>query len=316
MTKDKQIQYDYKVCAVLFGTDESILNICLKDGFSFVKRSLRPKDHLDQVFDISDIGLRRAYETARLDNSTLDVICIEKSTSILMASKDASGYYDNQVDRDLVLLDNQIRAIRLIKECALRCTMVSFKMRAEDGDYGPIEFNSMIPISESLGSPEISKFHCDHSEVQALNSLVNQINFPLINDVFNVAHRFYDRSYLEDNYIALVLLITSLEMLFLSKQDEKKVPLAKRCAVYMDSNRIDQVNCYNRLINAYKQRSDFVHDGVFNGIDDQTIIFLRSCVRKVLLSIDPATYNKPQFIQSLKARVDILNSSDPGYWTL
>lgn len=310
----EQLEFNYHVCAVLLGTDESILNISLKDGFSFTRRSLHPNDHLDQVFDMSDIGLRRTYETARLDNNTLDVICIEKTASVLKANKDASGYYDNQVNRDLVMLDNQIRAIRLIKECALRCAIVSFRMWTEKGNYGPIEFNSMIPISESYGSPEISKFHCDPSEIQSLNAQINQISFPLINNTLNVAHRFYDRSYLEDNYIALALLITSLEMLFLSKQDGKKVPLAKRCAVYLKSNRVDQVRCYNDLINAYEQRSEFVHDGVFIGINNQTLVFLRSCVRSVLLSIDPATYNKAQFTKSLKAKVDLLNSSDPGYW--
>lgn len=315
MVMDKQNEYNYHVCAVLFGTDESILNINLKDGFSFVRRSLHPKDHLDQVFDLSEIGLRRAYETARLDNNTLDVICIEKGAPVLIANKDASGYYDNQVDRDLVLLDNQIRAIRLIKECALRCTMVSVKMRTEDGDYGPIEFNSMIPISESFGSPEISKFHCDSSEIQLFNKLVNQIQFPIANEILNIAHRFYDRSYLEDNYISLTLLIIALEMLYLKKGDEKKIPLAKRCAVYMSNNRIEQVDCYNKLIDAYRQRSDFVHDGIFTGIDDQMVLFLRDRVRDVLLNENPITFNKAQFIQRLKSKVDVLNS-DPGYWSL
>ena len=314
MSFERQMEFNYQLCAVLFGTDESILNVSLKDGFSFVKRSLHPKDHLDKVFDMSDIGLRRAYETARINESTLDIICIEKNFIIKRTFKEAAGFYDEQVKKDLVSLDNQIRAIRLIEECALRIKTVSVRMQA-DGEYGPVNFNSMIPISESFWFPEISKFHCECSDIQAINTRFGQIHFPLANDTFNVAHRFYDLSYHEDNYIALTLLIVALEMLYLKKGDEKKIPLAKRCAVYMSNNRNNQIECYNKLTAAYRQRSEFVHDGIFTGIDNQMVIFLRGCVRDVLINEDPITYNKAKFIQRLKSKVEVLNA-DSGYWSL
>ena len=50
-TKLKKSKYYYAMTAVVFGADETLLNIELVNGFKFVKRSLMPLvDHLDTVF--------------------------------------------------------------------------------------------------------------------------------------------------------------------------------------------------------------------------------------------------------------------------
>lgn len=75
----QSVEFNYRLCSVMFGTDETILDIKLKNGFSFVRRSLNTsKDNLDSVFEIDAMGLRRAYEEARISQKNLDVICIEK----------------------------------------------------------------------------------------------------------------------------------------------------------------------------------------------------------------------------------------------
>lgn len=69
--------YSLEICAVMFGTDESIVKIKLDNGFYFCWKSLIPHiDHLDVIFDRNAMSLRRDYEAARIDNKTLDVICI------------------------------------------------------------------------------------------------------------------------------------------------------------------------------------------------------------------------------------------------
>lgn len=98
-----RISFEYYLCAVIFGADETILNLKLKNGFSFVRRSLIPsKDHLDQDFDTNDIRLRGAYETDRIDQETLDVICVEKHVLKQLERIRANEYYDKQVDNDLI----------------------------------------------------------------------------------------------------------------------------------------------------------------------------------------------------------------------
>ena len=308
------IEFSYKVCAVIFGTDETLLSISLNNGFMFVKRSLHPKDCLDKNFELSDFGLRREYETARINNDTLDVICIEKQTVYSFYSYiEAENFFSQQVETDLVELDNQIRAIRLIKECALRCKAISFRLKSINSE-NPSEFCLIHPVSESWGCPEISVFHCDDNEVSLINSQVKSISFPFTSEILNVAHRYYDLSYLVENYIALTLLIVALEMVFLNNETAKKQRLAKRCAMLMSDEKTEQNNCFSLIIDAYEQRSDFVHEGIFTGIEDAMILSLRNCVRKVLLSEHTGYFDKKPFISHLRAKVSTAESTDPDYF--
>lgn len=217
------IAFEYHICTVVFGTDDTILNLLLKDGFSFIRRSLIPaKDHLDLVFNTNAMGLRNAYETARIDNETLDVICIEKHIPLLLKEESAEEFYDTQMSKDLISLDNQIRAIRLLCECPLRCKTISFKMASEHYQY-----DSLFPISESVGTKEISKFHFDTDDIPRLNHQLHYITFPIKNNILNVAHRYYDLSYHQENYISITLLVVALEMIFLSNETTKREKLSK-----------------------------------------------------------------------------------------
>ena len=302
--------YIYDICAVVFGTDESILNLSLNDGFSFVRRSLIPDvDHLNDIFDSSAEGLRRFYEMARLCSSSLDVVCIEKHQQITLDISKAYDWYSEQVDRDLDSLDRQIRTIRLYEECALRCRLVSFKMKTIKGK-NTSSYSSYIPISESETTREISRFHCEQDKLQILQNKIYHILYPNSNRVLNTAHRFYDLSYHQENYESLVLLIIAAEIIFLAKGEvAKKERLAKRCAVFMFDSQGDRILCYKRMLLAYKQRGDFVHDGKFTDIEDSTILFLREVVRNALISNDPHTFNKTTFVDTLQKRVEETN-----YW--
>lgn len=85
----KKSEFSYMVCAVMFGADETLLNIQLRDGFSFVRKSLIPlKDHLDSVLETDAMGLRRDYETARISPQSLDVICAIKEVKIELSNPD------------------------------------------------------------------------------------------------------------------------------------------------------------------------------------------------------------------------------------
>lgn len=305
------IAFNYTVCSIVFGTDETILNIPLSEGFSFERRSLIPRvNHLDTIFDMTDMGLRRSFEEARINTDTVDVICIEKHMHVNLEKTASEEWYYRQVDHDLETLDNQIRSIRLICECTLRCKMVAFMMESEITEHGVISRHSRIPISESFGTREISRFHCDNADISHLYEKIARIVFPISNDILNTVHQYYDLSYHQNNYISLTLLVVALEMLFLKKTDQKKDVLSKRCSVFMYDTKEERIRCCNKLRTIYKQRSKFVHDGVFTGIEDETIVFLRSCVRKALTTIDASCFDKNALIARLKSivkAIDYLN---------
>lgn len=307
------MRFKYSVYAVIFGADETLLKIKLHDGFSFKRLSLIPHiDNLDKIFDTNSIDLRRDYESARLDQETLDVICAVKSESYTRSVTGCSEQYYKKLDEDLNLLDNQIRIIRLIKEAPLRfkimaCSFSSERYLMVNGMSTAINYNEIIPIAEAIKTTPISSFHCSDKEAKIINSALSEIQLPLQDKLLNICHGYYDLSYHTEKYISITLLITALEIMYLAKNTKgKKEILAKRCSVYLFSSeeKSEIKDNYDRIKAVYKKRSEFVHNGKVSDIADDDILYLRDCVRKSLLKALSHSENKNQRIDRIRLYVE------------
>ena len=305
---------EYSVYAVIFGADDSILNISLKDGFRFERKSLNPNvSSLDKVFDVTGFGLRREYEAARIDEDSLDVICAVKENFYMQESSSLRERFEADVDRDLVSLDNQIRILRLIKEGAVRFIRIAFR---QDTEYHVEDFtlhgnhNDIVPIGEAMVTKRISQFHCDECEVAYINRQIQELCLPLSDSLLNSVHVYYDLSYHTEHCVSVTLLMTALEMLFLERNEGRKEnKLSKRCAVYLFKDNIPLMQTVNNnLLSLYDKRSDFVHEGNAANITDSDIITLREYVRKSMLKALAQTESKQQRIDRLKNYISINRS--------
>lgn len=314
-TINDDLQFDYSVYAVIFGADETLLNISLKDGFSFKRLSLMPrKDGLDKVFDTDSLGLRVDYEGARIDNDTLDVICAVKRKRYLRSVIGCDKQFDEESYTDLVSLDNQIRVIRLLNEAPVRFKKIVSRLHSEEyimvNDVrSEMNIKCSRPIGEAIRTQPFSRFHCSDDEAKEINRGIVDIHFPLHDELLNSCHMYYDLSYHTEKFISITLLTTALEILFLENDHgSKKEMLAKRCACYLyDEPQIIR-STYDKLKDQYKKRSEFVHDGKANGILDEDILFLRECVRMSLLKVMSSTESKKQRITKLQSIVVTHNS--------
>lgn len=308
-----KLMYTVTICAVIFNVDETLLNINLDDGFRFRLMSLNPsKDHMDEIFDTDAMGLRRNYETAKIDKN-LNVICVFKSDTIYVNKTEVEEYYSKMCSEVIEYLDNKIRAIRLFIECPICFKRLSIKMESEKKHLDETEerenFIAIIPINEAMVTNEISIFHVDDEKIDELDKNISSINFPLTNNLVNNCHMYYDLSYHQENFISITLLITCLEILFLNRENAIKQKLAKRCSVFLYESRDKRLNCYNKLLNAYKNRSEFVHNGNCAKIINEDILFLRDCVRKSIIKYLHTKYSKKEIIIKLKRNINNLD-----YW--
>jgi len=175
--------------------------------------------------------------------------------------------------------------------------------------YGRVD---IIPISEAMHSTKISKLKIDEIRVDEINRKLKSIKFPISNELLNSCHCYYDLSYHHENCIAITLLTTCLEMLFLdNKENAKKERVAKRCSVLLYDNKEDRLDCYAKLLKTYKKRSDFVHEGTRKSIIDDDILFLRECVRKSLLLFLETKKDKKEILKELRSKIELLN-----YWQI
>ncbi|MBR3431418.1 MAG: hypothetical protein IKG87_15105 [Clostridia bacterium] len=305
------VDCSYSVYAVILGADETLLQIQLKDGFRFERLSLNPRvSHLDKVFDTTDFGLRRDYETARISSSdSLDVICAIKETTYSQPISSLDERFDNDTNSDLASLDNQIRIIRLLAECPLRFIKIAyhqyFRYRV-DGQLYPGNHNAITPIGEAMTINPITKLHCNQEQATYITQKLYELNLPFNDALLNSCHIYYDMSYHTEQCVSITLLTTALEMLFLEEDVKcKKERLAKRCSSFLymgDSLEIGLA--YNELKSLYKKRSEFVHEGKASNITEEDIIALRGYVRNSLLKALLLSESKRQRINRLKSYIE------------
>lgn len=304
-------KYHVVICAVLFGCDDSIVGLDLGNKLMITRKSLHPKDHLDKIFEIDSMELRREYECASLDMETLDVACVYKEYDYIDNDNSAQSYCNHISSELFTYLDNQIRAIRLLLEGPVRFKKLAVKMNSDpininqtDMSYG---YCAIMPVGEAYNVKTLQKAHCDN--IGLLCSEMNKITFPISMKYLNQCHLLYDRSYLVTLQEAEILLITSLEILFLKSENSKKERLSKRCATFIFESKEERVECYKKLTSEYKKRSDFIHDGNSIGIGEEDILFLRECVRSSLVKLLHLDEEKDALIYDLKQRIDSLD-----YW--
>ena len=283
--------FSVTICAVIFGADESVLKLTLPAGYEFRRMSLMPPyeidclsikphdDGLGVLLKTDELGLRRDYYSATI-NSKLDVVCIWKSYEMSILFDEAEEHY-NQVSYEAgIQIDNIIRTLRLFSECTLFCREVVIRITS-----APLHYNhAILPVIEAAGTKVKSKFSCTDADIPLWNSRLEKAKFPLPNELGN-CHKFYDLSYHQENCIAIVLLFTCLEILFVkaSERGSKGDLIAPRCARFLNQDKYSTTNnCQQltdeRLVEFYKKRNDFVHE-FNNNITDDVIFILRECVR-------------------------------------
>lgn len=311
ITFPEKVKYKYQVCAVIFGADKSVLNIKLKDDYSFILKSIYSKDDdLTELFQTDVSGLQRNYYSAIVDND-YKVICIEKIIEIELNPKTDQEFWDKANIDDLSSIDDQLRTIRLIKEGPIRCKSISFNLKPIEKVnciIQPSSHYSLFQFSGSYPTKSISTISCDNKDIDLINKAIENFDFPLQDQLLNSAHIFYDLSYHTELYISVSLLTTALEMLYLNNEQFKKEKLSKRCAVYIGGSNEEIIVLYKQLKEAYSLRSKFLHDGNIKHIRATTVIFLRDCVRKTLLKSISTKETKNNKIKRLKEFVkDNLN---------
>jgi len=294
--------FNVVILAVLFGVDEKIFGIRFRGGYTIERLSLVPSiSHLDEVFSVEAIELRRLFETAVIDDR-LNVACACKKMYFEFHKKsdeDLSEKVNKIINEELICLDNQIRAVRLLTESPIRFKDFVFEANAKNN----FTYKSKVPIREgNISLSELSSW--DNIRIDYINSNLDRIVFPFKNQLLNQCHILYDLSYHQlTPASSLLLLVICLEILFLDNESSGKEPLAKRCSIFISSNQQEAIEIHKNIITLYRKRSKFVHEGIIDKITKQDILLLREYVRRSLLKWLEDGYTKSELIKSLKERV-------------
>ncbi|OKP83732.1 HEPN domain-containing protein [Paenibacillus sp. P32E] len=294
-----------EIHVILFGVDEKIFDINLLNDYRIERMSLVPNiSHLDEIFNVNAIELRRSYNSAVIDSS-LNIACAIKKYQIVFPPKQANDSIEalhQLISNELTILDNQIRTIRLIAEQSIRFKEFVYNIYSMTSNNTKTLFlQGKAPLQEAYSRPIASSL--TKEEAEFINKTLGTIKIPFEDQHLNQCYLLYDLSYHQLTYAnALLLLITCLEMLFLIKGDFKKIDMSKRCAVFISQDQQERLIIFSKLKNLYSKRSNFVHEGNVN-IQEKDIIYLRECVRKSILKYLEYRKNKKDIIAELKNEI-------------
>lgn len=113
-----RLKIKYKIKAILFGVDETIINNLELGNSYFVERDSMTNNKLWEAFDYTAFGLRRMYEEAKL-NSNLEVALLKKAdkvsydNAILIAGK---GWFVDEKDIIDIIYDYEIEQMNYVDE--------------------------------------------------------------------------------------------------------------------------------------------------------------------------------------------------------
>ena len=165
-----------------------------------------------------------------------------------------------------------------------------------------IENNKSYLSFSSRGSSTIDQvdlFSLESGEGKQLSAFLNKFKIPEKNDYFYLALSNYELSY-KTNIISLsyICLVTSLEVMF----DPGAKNVASGTALLLGKEFEDSKKIAKEVKNLHENRSDLLHSGKPDKINNEELVKLREYTRRSLLETINLGLPKDKLIEKLKAR--------------
>jgi len=176
--------------------------------------------------------------------------------------------------------------------------------------------NNIISGPAGDGLPDILQFDRYNTknspiEKDKLQPFLNIYNYINLNIFLKTALDTFYLCLQSDNInLRFILLIITLEILFLSKDDKyrKTKKLSHNIAVFLGKTEFDSNEINENIINFYNYRSQFIHAGNSVNIKEDTLYELSEYVRKILKCM----IIKTDILNDKEAYIKVLNESAFG----
>ena len=296
---------EVKTCSIMYNASVDLLKINLQDNYKFYKRFLGEQTLLT-FFDETPMGLRRKYQEACLDED-LTIITIESHFNIPEQEISELGCEQQFEFELLTQLDHQIRLLRLVCDCTLHFSEFRYILTSLENKR---TVGTIPHIDRAIKKINIP-FSINDNQLELIQNCFTT-PYPFTNNWVYQVYDFFDSSFILDDEKALIILVTTFEMIFLKKEKCKKEKLAKRSAVYFGDSDTEMIQIYQDIKLCYSARSNYVHEGKSIQDSESKVHFLRNLLRKFILDNKDTNITKSVLIQKLKLKVDGLQHLFPN----
>lgn len=309
----------YRIKAILFGVDETIIdNLELGNSYIVVKDSMI-NHNLWEEFDYTVFGLRRIYETAKL-NENLEVAILTKSEEVnydaailkvgegwFVGDKDIENIIFDYENEEMNYVDKKMRIIRLYSENGfnIKELLINTEIIEQGTDKVIYTHNSKIPFPDRI-IWNIEKLSLANKEkVKEINDFISTIDLEFKNSNFSSkilssATFLYDQSYTSPvATLRFMVCVIGLESLLVDGNSELSYRLSRNCAMLLSSNSDEYLQLLSKMKKIYKKRSDYVHNGMVKSLEEKEVIEVRSILRNVIFKIIEKNISQDELIKEL-----------------
>lgn len=314
-----EFEIEYEIKAILFGVDETVINnLDLGNSYVIEKDRMNNSD-LWEKFDYTTFGLRRVYETAKL-NRNLEVAVLTKKVKESLENvtfiegkgfccegKEISDIIYEYETSEMHYIDEKMRLIRLysencfnIKELLINST-VTDKIKKEQF----LKHNSKIPFPDKIMG-NIKKLRLStKEEIQAINSYLKStsLQFEGINYSSNIlksAAFLYDQSYTSPIVtLRFMVCVIGLESLLVDGKGAISYKFSRNGAMLLSEDKDEYFKILSKLKKIYRKRSEYVHNGNVDNLEEKDVIEVREILRKTIFKIIEKNKTKKELLQGL-----------------
>jgi len=313
------IKIRYNIKAILFGVDETVINTVNIGNSYVIEKDTMINYNLWREFDYTDFGLRRAYESAKL-NDNLDVAVLHKNVDIDYNDavfKPGYGWFiDEREISDIILdfeqkeieyVDKKMRTIRLYSENGfnIKELLINTEVINQSNSEIIINYNSKIPFPDRIFG-EIQKLNISNrNEIDKINYFIENTDLNFENTNFSSkilpsAAFLYDQSYTAPIItLKFMVCVIGLESLLIDGNSELSYRLSRNCAMLLSNNSDTYLDLFNRMKKIYKKRSDYVHNGIVKNLEEIDVIDVRDILRNVIFKILDKNITKDELMKEL-----------------
>lgn len=311
-----KISINMEIKAILFGVNESVIgNLDIGKNYK-VERDSMINQKLWEQFDYTVFGLRRIYETAKL-NDNLDVAILTKNikNDYEVEIIEDKGYMigDKHIDdivydieiQEMNYVDEKMRIIRLYCENGFNIKELLVNTNIIKDGKSIYYHNSKIPFPDRVSS-EIKKLNLiNDQEISNINNFIQKMDFKFSSSQFKPelltsACFLYDQSYYAPvETLKFMVCIIGLESLLVDGNAELSYRLSRNCAMLLSNNSEEYTKLYEKVRKLYNIRSEFVHVGFVKKLESDDVIIARDILRKTIFKVIEKNVAKKQLLKEL-----------------
>lgn len=316
-----KIKIEYFVKAILSGVEESIIgNLEFGNNYSIIKDSLsNPK--LWEDFDYTVFGIRRMYESSRLNDTNLEIALLNKNfeeTHEIAEQEDSSVDFDKIYilideleDRELKYVDETMRNIRLFSDNCFNIKEILFTYKVIDCKNNNILFDNIqnkIPLPDrinidipnlSIKSKEIAKEI--NSYLLTIDEKRLESNFS--NRILNQVCFLYDQSYTAPtDTIKFMVCVIGMESILVDGKTELSYRFARNGSMLLSKSSVEYWELTKTFKDIYNKRSQYVHTGILTKLTDEDISKARELLRKIIFIILDENKSKEDLLKMLEIK--------------